>query len=438
MASSSELKRIKKKYGENFMKLCRELFPTILEQEGKLEEILDSTFAGNSRTLYDDIMKARLEEKFKNYIYNKYNTEELENKFEIDKTPYELLNEVGYDLYECLTEGEIQEFKKYYERGEELCTFNDGRLDRCVVFFAVKKNVKEIKREDFKNPQREDMYGTSVMGIQFNREGLCTVSIKNRYNHTVNNPDATYGNNLDRIVPGLTQSFAILLDREYGLRLNDFNQDELEIPNYVVACDGRYYKYNMEVAGKYYCPGNIIISGGDVKSLEKSESQILMDYFIFDIKDKFIKVYDENISDSFVNGLHDLKDEQITIAKTEKKSKIITIQKPEKKPIIIELDKNNQIIRYENCELEQVGDNFLYENKGLISLNLPNLIQVGDNFLYKNEELINLNLFNLVRVGNNFLCRNKCLTNLDLPNLVQIEDYFLCKNKCLTNLKLPK
>ena len=162
-----------------------------------------------------------------------------------------------------------------------------------IVFFAVKKNVKEIKREDFKNPQREDMYGTSVMGIQFNREGLCTVSIKNRYNHTVNNPDATYGNNLDRIVPGLTQSFAILLDREYGLRLNDFNQDELEIPNYVVACDGRYYKYNMEVAGKYYCPGNIIISGGDVKSLEKSESQILMDYFIFDIKDKFIKVYDE-------------------------------------------------------------------------------------------------------------------------------------------------
>ena len=33
MAGSEELKKIKKVYGESFMKLCRSLFPTLLEQE---------------------------------------------------------------------------------------------------------------------------------------------------------------------------------------------------------------------------------------------------------------------------------------------------------------------------------------------------------------------------------------------------------------------
>ena len=42
-----ELKQIKKKYGENFSHLCRNLFPTILEQDGLLFQILDETFAPN-------------------------------------------------------------------------------------------------------------------------------------------------------------------------------------------------------------------------------------------------------------------------------------------------------------------------------------------------------------------------------------------------------
>ena len=34
-----DLKAIKKLYGEEFMKLCKKLFPTILEQKGKLIKI---------------------------------------------------------------------------------------------------------------------------------------------------------------------------------------------------------------------------------------------------------------------------------------------------------------------------------------------------------------------------------------------------------------
>ena len=241
MSNSKELNRIKKLYGEKFMHFCRSIFPTLLEQEGLLTEVLKSTFATNSRTLYDDIVNNDLEEKFKNYIYGKIDVEKEMPEIIEEKTPYQLLDENGYNLYECNSKEEIQSFKKYYKSGEELCTFHGDRLNRCVVFFAVKKDAEEIKREDFNKPKREDEYGTSVMSIQFTKSQNSTVSIKNRYNHTVNNPDATYGNNLDKIAPGLTQSFKKLLS-ERGLTLNSSNIEAFSIPGYVVADDGKYYK----------------------------------------------------------------------------------------------------------------------------------------------------------------------------------------------------
>ena len=50
-----DLKIIKKKYGEDMMHLCRSLFPTILESDGKLSEIMLNAFA-ESRELYHDIV----------------------------------------------------------------------------------------------------------------------------------------------------------------------------------------------------------------------------------------------------------------------------------------------------------------------------------------------------------------------------------------------
>ncbi len=399
MAESNELKKIKKVYGENFMKLCRSLFSTLLETEGLLYEILSSSFSENSKTLYDDIINEGLEEEFKNYIYSKVDVENPEMKRITEKTPYELLDEAGYDLIECKTEEEIQKFKKYYKPGEELCTFGGGRLNRCVVFWAIKKNAEDIKRENFKIPKREDEYGTSVMGIQFNRKGMCTVSIKNRYNHSVNNPDATFGNDLDRIAAGLTQSFATLLKKEYGLELNSSNLERFEIPGYTVANDGKYYKYNMEINGIYYCPGNIIITNGTPHQLENPESQILIDNFILDTKNKTIQLYDPNIIDSFIDAFQNLEEAKIQVEKNKEKGngiRVITIQTGENEPITIEIDKNNQIIGYNNQELNQVGSNFLYYNQGLTQLKLPNLTKAGNGFLYANQGLTQLELPNLI------------------------------------------
>ena len=52
---NQDLKDIKKYYGENMMHLCRELFPSLLEQEGLLFRIISDHF-DYSKLLYDDII----------------------------------------------------------------------------------------------------------------------------------------------------------------------------------------------------------------------------------------------------------------------------------------------------------------------------------------------------------------------------------------------
>ena len=461
MSNSKELNRIKKLYGEKFMHLCRSLFPTLLEQEGLLTEVLKSSFATNSRTLYDDIVNYYLEEEFKNYIYSKIDVEKEKPEIIGEKTPYQLLDENGYNLYECNSEEEIQSFKKYYKSGEELCTFRGNRLNRCVVFFAVKKNVEEIKREDFNNPKREDEYGTSVMSIQFTKSQNSTVSIKNRYNHTVNNPDATYGNNLDEITLGLRKSFEKLLS-ERGLTLNSSNIEAFYIPGYVVADDGKYYKYNMEINGNYYCPGNVIIDHGNVIKLEP-EKQELIDYFILDKENKTLSLYDISLGrDSFIDGFKNIDSiEMANNNNSEQKTKTITIkEKSSDKPITIEINKeSNSIIGYTNENLTNLGDNFLgyneqlsklvapnvtsidddvlANNKGLEEFEAPNLTKIGDNFLEYNEQLSKFNVPNVIYIGNSVLMFNKGLEKFEAPNLTEIGDDFLGDNKQLSKINVP-
>lgn len=461
MSNSKELNRIKKLYGEKFIHFCRSIFPTLLEQEGLLTEVLKSTFATNSRTLYDDIVNNDLEEEFKNYIYSKIDVEKEMPEIIGEKTPYQLLDENGYNLYECNSEEEIQSFKKYYKSGEELCTFRGNRLNRCVVFFAVKKDAEEIKREDFNKPKREDEYGTSVMSIQFTKSQNSTVSIKNRYNHTVNNPDATYGNNLDEIAPGLTQSFEKLLS-ERGLTLNSSNIEAFSIPGYVVADDGKYYKYNMEINGNYYCPDNVIIDHGNVIKLEP-EKQELIDYFILDKENKTLSLYDISLGrDSFIDGFKNIDSiEMVNNNNSEQKTKTITIkEKSSDKPITIEINKeSNSIIGYTNENLTNLGDNFLKYNeqlsnieipnvtsieddvlainKGLKKFEAPNLTEIGDNFLGNNGQLSEFNVPNVIYIGNNVLMFNKGLEKFEAPNLTEIGDDFLGDNKQLSKINVP-
>ena len=102
-----DLKLIKKYYGENFMHLCKKLFPTILEENGTLYNIISNSFS-HSKNLYNDLIEQDKVLEFKNYIYSY--TKENDLIVKTSKTPYELMSNAGYILYECKNQEEILSF----------------------------------------------------------------------------------------------------------------------------------------------------------------------------------------------------------------------------------------------------------------------------------------------------------------------------------------
>jgi len=436
---NEELKQIKKIYGEEMMHLCRDLFPTILEEPGKLLEILKNNIAPTHR-LATDIYENDLSDEFENFIYSFFdNKEEI---VDTNKTPFELMDEAGYVLYECKSEKDIQKFAKYYEDSEVLCTIkNGGRLKRCYVFFAVKKNVDEIKRDDFTNPKREDEYGTSVISIQFSRGDSNSLSIKNRYNHTVNNPDATFNNNLENIIPGLTKSFENYYDLDIKQETNSSISFLTSEFDYVVADDGRCYRYNLEIDGTYYCENNIIITNGHVidKYAKNPERYLLIDQFIVDLKEKTISFYDDYVPyDSFIDSINDIgKIEKINVVK-KGDNRVITFVSEDKKEVNVEINKHNEIIGYENNYIEEVKEDFLAYNKQLESISLQRARIIGNWFLSNNQGLKSISLPEVITIGDDFLEFNKQLESILLPKVQIIKDNFLRSNNKIQSILLPQ
>ena len=474
-----DLKEIKKDYGENMMHLCRSLFPTILEQPGLLYHVLSTNFA-KSRSLYDDIVRENKEHVFKEYIYSFVDVES-DKVQTTSKSVKELLAEAGYEIYECKSFFETQMFRDYYSKqgialgsngyikvgnisevivpdwakkepyskyiivdsngdikvpnrvgNEELCTFEDpDRSANYYIFFIVKKNVESIRREDFETPKREDAYGVSVLCIQFAKGKKQRVSIKSRYNHTVNNPDGTYSNNLDAIIPGLTEAF----EREYGFNIGEKYKLNFGLEGYVKARDGKFYKYNYRINNIYYCPNNIIIDNGDVVDTYSDKARyVFMDYFILDLQAKKLILYDKGIKDSFVDGLQNITRVEVLNKEGYKEIKL-TLE--ENKEATIKLDLRGRIIEYENKNLKRCGDGFLEYDNALQAINLPELETCGNGFLECNETIRAVNLPNLEKCGNSFLEQNEILQTLSLPNLKECGNCFLNCNNALQTLDLP-
>jgi hypothetical protein len=129
---NKDLRNIKRHYGEDMMHLCRKLFSTILEKEGELFKILNGNFSYN-KYLYNDLVNNDKVMLFKDYIYQKYNNVIIKSSND-NKTPYQLLDQADYNLYECKTEEDIQKFKKYYYDDEKIET-PKGKVVRQIGIY---------------------------------------------------------------------------------------------------------------------------------------------------------------------------------------------------------------------------------------------------------------------------------------------------------------
>lgn len=157
----------------------------------------------------------------------------------------------GYNKVIFDDEKEILDCKKYYKQGEVICTYNNlqSRMKEYHMLVAVKENIDKIERA--KKPQREDEYGTSILNIQIARNGS-HMSIKNRYNHTVSQPDSTLNNNLDMLYPGL-QGMVL---GYYGFASLNSNKAYYD---HIVNINNIYLKYYTERNNVYF--GAFVLDG---------------------------------------------------------------------------------------------------------------------------------------------------------------------------------
>ena len=227
----------------------------------------------------------------------------------VHQDPIALLNKAGYDAYIADTLEKQNAIKKYYVSGEELCTFRDPfRFKKYYIINAVRKDVNKIKRSDFKNPQREDEYGTSVLSIQVLKSGGF-ISIKNRYNHTVQNPDNTLNSNPDNIIMGLSDA----IKHHFNV---DFSAQRVELPDNYILINNQIVKYNCEINNMYF-GSDYYVKDGVVIELDKSSQLMLGRGFIYDNKSKKILDYKSlttNISTQFIDNDF-LNNKNIKIAK---------------------------------------------------------------------------------------------------------------------------
>lgn len=422
-----DYKWIKNHYGEEMANLCRKLFPSLFETNGLMPKILKENFS-IYRNLAYDIITNNLEDDFKAYILSK--TSVIDNIEDTTKNPFELLKEAEYTLYKIENEKELQSYRKYYDEKENLCSFWQNRLEKCYVFFAIKDNYNLIKRSA--NPKRQDSYGTSVISIQFDKGDNNILSIKNRYNHSVINPDATFSNNLDNIIKGLTKSF----ENEYGYNINNIPENiNFNIPNYIKAFDNKYYRYIQEIGGIYYCTNNIVINHNTVIKYDL-EKYILMENYLLNLEDKTIKDL-SNIDLSFPKVLSNIKTIKV---ENDKKSylKIINFHYDNDNTNYIMLNELNEIVCIKIYNEEILGRNFLTRNRKLLKLVLPDTKTLDDNVLRENTSLCWLEADSLEEIGNNCFYSNNIIEYLDFPSLIKVKDNVLTLNEQIKYLDVIK
>ena len=324
-----DLKWIKKHYGEEMMRLCRDNLAELFETEGLVPKLLDQNFQRN-RDLASSIVREGKVADFKRLMLSSSQDTEKTSSSE-KKSAKELLDEAGYILCdECLSHEEMFEFERFYEKGEvPNAIIDENRTERARVWFVLHKNVAGINRESFKEPSREDLYSQSVVLIHFNKKSK-ELYMQGRYGYNVANPFGLYNGNLDNMVPGLAEAF----ERDYGIMSESQKEGDFKLEGFTRASDGKYYGYDMVKDGIYYsAEKNLVIENGEVKQLP--QHQMLVGVYVFDLKENKVSAYDDK-EDGFTSRVFDAE-------KIEYTGRGFVVKCKNGKVVVVNLDDKKQI-----------------------------------------------------------------------------------------------
>ena len=368
------------------------------------------------------------------------------------KDPIALLADAGYEAWYADTVEKQNAISKYYASGEELCTFRDpNRYKNYYIINAVRRDADQLNRDDFRGrEEREDTYGTSVLSIQILKSGGF-ISIKNRYNHKVPNPDNTFGSNPDNIIRGLSDS----LSQYFHV---DFSSVKGCVPDPFIVFKKQLLRYHLEVEGVYIGDG-FYLKNGILNTIDR-DKEILMGTFILNLKEKTIRnigprydcfpwYLEKEIHGKTVQVTKDGDKRHVFVIDPQNrtpKNKIATIRGGRLIALTLPTTKciagdfflsNDQYLEEFNApDLEEIKDHFLVYNKRLQILNLPVLKKVGNCFLQSNQGLRNVCLPALQRAGTFFLKENENLVMFNAPMLEEVGEQFLSESR-VQRLNLP-
>lgn len=360
----------------------------------------------------------------------------IEDKKNVED-PIALLDKAGYNAYYADTLEKQNAISKYFAEGEELCTFYDStRFERYYIINAIRKDVDKIKRKDFRDKERrEDDYGTSVLSIQILRTGGF-ISIKNRYNHIVENPDNTLNSNPDNIISGLSAA----IKKYFNV---DFSARKVVVPDDFSVVNNQIIRYNYEDNNIYF-GSDFYVADGRIYPLDK-DKEIMLDNCILNIKERTLFIPGETKYPIKIDEMSEKDGAFLNVLGNELKSKSITFTKNKDgshnvcaNGVVIATTDLGKIIALNLPTTTDIGTGFLYANSALKSFTAPKLERVWDGFLYNNDGLKELKLPALKKVRNDFLYYNHSLQTLDLPSLESAGFCFLSRNDSIQTLKFPK
>ena len=349
-------------------------------------------------------------------------SERARPKYVSDKNPLELLNDAGYDAFVVKTEQEKNSIKKYFRPHEALCTFNDPeRHLEYYIIHAVKRGADKI--EPAQHPDRQDEYGTSVISIQILKTGGF-ISIKNRYNHTVYDPDATFNNNPDNIISGLTDS----LRKFFNV---DFDVSNASLPRNFRLVHNQFVRFNYEINDVYFGK-DYYFRGSDITKLN-SDYEFMLDYFVLNNKTGKIS-NPSGACDSAYEHFNDILSNKKIQIQVEGTDRLVYADNQ----MVIRTDKNNVITELNLPNVPEIKNDFLMHNNKLSVLRLPDAVRLGHGFLTGNQSLCVADLPKVETIGDWFLMGNEHLAKINAPAVIKVGNHFLHSNRGLTDVYFPR